>query len=330
VAALAVDLLGTGGRPAAPELLWVVNDGTGTSVTASWEGVEGAEGYYLWASPSGRVWRRDEALYTVETTEQLTGLDADGQVAVRVTAVSAEGESDPSDVYTARVAAVPSPLLLVDGNERWQREPVSENTLGAGHGFLVHYGEAIDALAYDSVSNGAVAAGAVSLDDYGAVVWAVAEDSVDDHSFDLAEQALLTAYTGGGGDLFVTGAEIGWDLVEYGTADEAAFFNQTLRAEYLGDDADTYYVEGSGGIFADLPLTGFYAPDGIDARFPDQLAPHAGSIATLDYVGGAGGVAGIEYEGDYRLVYFGFPFESIDGAPERARVMSRVLTFFGL
>ena len=39
--------------------------------------------------------------------------------------------------------------------------------------------------------------------------------------------------------------------------------------------------------------------------------------------------AGIAYKGKYRTFVLGFPFESIQGVKERARVMSAILGFFG-
>ena len=50
----------------------------------------------------------------------------------------------------------------------------------------------------------------------------------------------------------------------------------------------------------------------------------------MSYVGGVGGTAAVTYDGAFRVVHFGFPFESIDNQPDRDAVMSRVMTFFGL
>ncbi len=86
-------------------------------------------------------------------------------------------------------------------------------------------------------------------------------------------------------------------------------------------------VKGSGGILQNVGRLGFYTPDRMVVSYPDQIAPTGGSKAILSYDGGLGGTAGIQYEGAYRLVYFGFPFESIDAREERRAVMSRVLGF---
>jgi hypothetical protein len=46
--------------------------------------------------------------------------------------------------------------------------------------------------------------------------------------------------------------------------------------------------------------------------------------------GGGGGAAALAFDGDYRLLYLAFPFESIDNRIDRAAVMDAALTFFGL
>ncbi len=59
----------------------------------------------------------------------------------------------------------------------------------------------------------------------------------------------------------------------------------------------------------------------------DVLAATPDAQVCLEYGGGAGGVAGVQYAGDaYRTVVFGFPFETI-GTAARAAVMQRIVAF---
>jgi hypothetical protein len=61
---------------------------------------------------------------------------------------------------------------------------------------------------------------------------------------------------------------------------------------------------------------------------PDCLLPVGGSYSAFVYTPGNYG-AGIAYKGtDYRTFVLGFPFESIDGAEQRAKVMKSVLGVF--
>jgi hypothetical protein len=64
-----------------------------------------------------------------------------------------------------------------------------------------------------------------------------------------------------------------------------------------------------------------------DADYPDQMVPISGSVAALTYSGGLTGTAALQYaDGCQRLVYFGFPFETIWPA-QRPLVMDRVLDY---
>ncbi len=159
------------------------------------------------------------------------------------------------------------------------------------------------------------------------MVWLVGEESSLDETLSTAEQTALQTYLNGGGSLFISGAEIGYDLVSLSGG--ATFFADYLKAGYAGDDADTYTAQGAaGGIFASLgALTFDNGTHVYDVDWPDQLSASGGSTVNLTYVGGNGGNAGVEYSGTFKLVHLGFPWETILGSP-RQDVMSAVLDFF--
>src|SRR5690606_33060619 len=106
------------------------------------------------------------------------------------------------------------------------------------------YGRAIEAygtnVRVDTVSNEQVGSGAVNLNDYDLVIWMAGEESTVDETFSASEQAAVSSYVAGGGKLFASGAEMGWDLVAEGSASDQAFFANTLKAGYVADDAGTY------------------------------------------------------------------------------------------
>ena len=58
----------------------------------------------------------------------------------------------------------------------------------------------------------AVTNGPVSLGSYKSVIWMLGTESTQDFTFDPIEQAAVTIYLNGGGNLFANGSEIGWDL----------------------------------------------------------------------------------------------------------------------
>ncbi len=299
-------------------------------------GDDARAGVSLETSPDGVTWRREHALF-VRTSAFVFTAPSD-TLYVRARVESAAGISDPSDVYAVSVRAGPR-VLLVDANDRWQRQPTNENPMGAAHAFMVAYAEAIpDGMAIDTCPNEAISGtDAVVLAAYDVVIWATGEEAQSDESISAAEQQLLADYLAIGGAMFVSGAEVAWDLDAQGnglaTANDATFARDSLGAAYVGDDAGVFVVEGApGGIFADRTHNariGFWTPGGIFVAYPDELAPVADAQACWRYLG-PGTIGGVQSASEPAVVDFGFPFESIDAAPERALVMQRVLTFLGL
>lgn len=325
VEAIARDRRGLGERPAQPVLRAVRAPGDGTLVL-DWDDAPGADSYVVWLSTDGLAWDRALARGVEDSAHVAGALEADRRWFVRVTAVNGAGWSDPSDVLAARTAAVPPSILVVDADDRWAAQ--WENPTGQGHDFAAVTAAALGDRAFETVANEAVADGTVDLTDYAAVIWVLGEESSDDETFSDAEQALIGAARSSGTALLASGAELGWDLDELGSATDRAFFADVLRAGFAGDDAGTYLVEPvAGGLFDGLGELAFYTPGTQEVNFPDQLVAAGGAVPALSYAGGAGGTAALVSDG---LVVLGFPFEAIDDAAGREAVMERVLTGFGL
>jgi hypothetical protein len=333
--------------PEPPTRLAVRNVGGG-AVRVSWQpasldsvGGDAATGYRVYTSTDTIGWSNGVAVAGT-TVYTLTGFSPGQLVFVRVAGTNAGGESFPTEVLGARVWSDPG-VLVVNGFDRLNRTmliPESDPTEGDNvrmflaqmnsYDYVAQHGQAI-AYGFDSASNEAVKAGSVSLGQYGIVDWILGEESTNDETLDATEQALLASYLNGGGALFISGAEIGWDLDLYGSTSDRAFYNNYLHADYAGDDAETYQVQAvSGSIFAGLDPFRFDAPGMYDPDYPDQLTPYgAGSTAALTYQGGLGGTAAVQYDGGCeRVVYFGFPFETVLSG-QRADVMARTLGFLG-
>ncbi len=334
--------------PEPPTDLRVVNVGAGRVVVRWTEpltdgvglGGDAAVGYRVYTSTDGLGWSNGAAV-TGTTAYTITGLAEGKLLFVRVTATNAGGESLPTEVLGARVGE--AGLLLVNGFDRLdcalevqEVDPVEGYNVRMllermnRYDYAVQYGEAIT-YPFDSASNEAVQTGEVGLGDYALVVWMLGEESVADETLSAAERAALTGFLRDGGALFLSGTEVGWDLDYLGR--DPAFYNDVLRADYAGDDAGTYVVTPTAGaIFEGLSPFRFDAEGMYDADYPDQLLPAGGSIPALSYHGGLTGTAAVQYEGGpdgcERLVYFGFPFETI-WPDQRSAVMGRALGFLG-
>lgn len=341
--------------PEPPTHLAVRNTGPG-EVTLSWHppltdavnlAGEGATSYKVYTSLDGKAF--DNGRVTSDTSLLLSDMTPGQVYYFRLTALNEGGESFPTETLAVRVSEIGSrpSVLLVNGFDRLDRFALIPKNEGGALGvvkrmflermntydYIIEHAVAIDAYgaAFDSCSNEAVRDGGVDLLEYSAVDWILGEESTVDETFDAREQGLVQQYLTDGGNLFVSGAEIAWDLDQRGGLADRLFYQGFLNAQCVGDDAETYTVSGAGGIFADLgPFTIDNGSRRYDVDFPDQLLPISPAIVSLVYIGGNGGNAAIEFSGSYKVVNLGFPFEALVDADARQAVMARVLTLFGI
>jgi hypothetical protein len=309
-----------------------------------------ATGYRIYASTNGYGF--DGGTFVAggaTTTVTLSGYDPAVPYFFKVVAVNAGGESRDSEVVSSLPSGGAKQVLIVNGFDRLDRAlnprqtyPAPNNTVDRvrpresnSRDYVVQVATAIHEAApgvhVASTSNEAVISNAVNLSDYDTVLWILGEESTADDTFNATEQTKVEQFIAGGGNLFVTGAEIGWDLDQQNNG--RVFFESTLKGNYVADGAGTYAVNGvAGSIFAGL---GFSFDDGTlfyNAELADVISPQAGAQAALNYANGSGN-AGIQVAGTGgrgSIVMFGFPFETITTAANRAAVIDRVFDFFGL
>ncbi len=331
-----VTLLAGRGVPFSPQLTMVRN--FSSRLTLSWANEDFERiGYRVYASDDGVNFPATFPVSPNVHSFSESGLPTGAQRYYKVTVVSSRGESKASRIYGAQAGPAPTPVLLVDGNDRWQFQ-AAKNPAVTNHGFAAIAGRSISGAAFDTAHHSAVSSGAVALTNYTAVVWLLGEESTADETFDATERARVAEYLSRGGHLFVSGAEIAWHLDRPSgpTAAERDFYHTVLRAAYVADDANTYaFVPAPGGLFLGNPAGGFDngSQGTYNVEYPDVLAPVNGSTVALSYAGGTGGAAAVQYDGapaGGKVMNWGFPFETITGAPVRAAYMSDVLRWFGV
>ncbi|MEM7576864.1 MAG: N-acetylmuramoyl-L-alanine amidase [Planctomycetota bacterium] len=303
-----------------------------------------ATGYMVYTSTDGRGFDGGTFVAGGTTTSAIVpGLDPDeGVYYFKVAAVNDGGESLANDVVAATPNDATQRVLIVDGFDRNNRslnptQPFGNSvvdrvrpSLSNSQDYAVDHAAALEAwaprgLGIATASNEAIIAGDILLDDYDAVFWILGEESTTDDTFDAFEQSRVSSYLNGGGKLFVSGAEIGWDLDNFNNG--RAFYNQTLRADYVADDANSYQANGAAGsIFEGITLDFDDGTFIYDANFPDVINPSNGSTLAMTY--GTSGGAAIQFGG--QLVMLGFPFETILGERDRIDVMGAALNYFGL
>ncbi len=319
---------GTPCCPGPPTLSSVISDGNGDSITVSWSDVGTVANYHVYTSTDGTTFGSPVVVASGTTSYTDVGIGAGQERYYQVTAVGSSQESSPSDVYGAVSDVAPPVVLIVDGNDRWNFQS-GENPSGANHAFATYAAAAMAGTIFDTVDNDQVENGTVSLSGYDAVVWLLGEESTAQESFSGAEQNAVSTYLDAGGDLFVSGAEIGWDLVAQGSTADQTFYESYLKAVYVADDAGTYDAESTaGGIFDGIGSMSF-SGGLMDIGYPDQIDVSGGSELALSYVGGGqNDVAGVSYDGTFRVVNMGFPFESVNDPVKRSSIMGLVLDFF--
>ena len=299
---------------------------------------QAATSYRVYTSTDGFGW--GEAISTTATALTLTGLTPGQLIFARVAGVNAGGESFPTPVLAARVAANGvAPVLIVYGFDRIDRLELVRQLDGPEgysrrmfldrinrYDYILQHATGIT-YAFDSALHAAVTDGDIGLGNYPVVDWIAGEEQSPYPVLNATDRTLLQNYVANGA-LLISGAEIGFDLVGNGLG--PAFYSDTLRAIYVGDDANAYAVTPvAGGIFDGLGAIAF--DDGThgtyDVGFPDRIAPRAGASSALVY--NVGITAAVAYASGQcsRLIYMGFPLETVYPQPARDALMSRAMGY---
>jgi hypothetical protein len=143
---------------------------------------------------------------------------------------------------------------------------------------------------------------------------------------DADDRAALAAYLDGGGSLFITGQDIGWDLNDQGGA-ALTWYHDYLHANYIADDTNDLTLTGvAGDPIGDGLSLNIGGGDGANNQdYPSDIDPRDGLASTvLQYDASRNG--GIKADtGVYRVVYFSFGFEAVNNATDRALVMQRII-----
>jgi len=302
-----------------------------SQIKVSWNVVNRARSYHVYFSTDGIAY--SDMGETTDLSRTFTNL-LEGQIYYfRIMGKNDQGELGiMSEVLGTRVSTQPSPILIVNGFDRMSTDANTKN-------YIVHYAKALNNLnlSFDSCCNEAIIQNQMDLKNYKMVIWILGEESTADHTFDGQEQVLVRSYLENSGQLFVSGAEIGWDLDYHNNG--LSFYRNYLKASYVADDANVYQFSGvPGSIFEGL--SGLTFDNGThgsyDVDWPDCIDPLGGSQVCLNY-DGTSYYAAIQYEGTFgssnkvgKLVYFGFPFETIYPESDRNEIMKRIVNYFEL
>lgn len=219
------------------------------------------------------------------------------------------GGSGPTPTPAPPTATpVPGQVLLVDDD--------------AGKSYQTYYANALSALGYTYDTWTVYSQGSPSLaklQQYSIVIWLTG----DDYSTTLTstDESNLASYLNGGGKLFISGQDIGYDIRS------DSFYGTYLHATYKLDDTNTYGLTGADFLSGvSINISG---GDGANNQsYPSEITPANGGVGILDY-SGSYTWGGVQYAGAYKVVYFSFGFEAINSAASRNTVMQKVITWLG-
>lgn len=139
---------------------------------------------------------------------------------------------------------------------------------------------------------------------------------------DAADRAALAAYLDGGGNLFITGQDIGWEMNDDG-GDALAWYHDYLHADFVSDDTNGYDLAGvPGDPITDGLALHIAGGDGADNQeYPSDIDP-LGSDASVILTYDANRNGAIKADtGVYKVIYLAFGYEAIDNAADRAALM---------
>jgi len=152
--------------------------------------------------------------------------------------------------------------------------------------------------------------------DYNAVIWYTGDDR--ETTITAEEQTLISNYLDSGGNLLISGQNIGYDLTADGSVSDLSFFTNYLHAEFIDDSSNTTMTMGTSG---DPITSGLFvylsgnAESANNQNSIDVISPIAPATTILNYIPGFSGAA-IRHENvstGSRLVYLAFGFEGIAG-----------------
>ncbi len=267
-----------------------------------------ATGYRVYMSTHGRGFPPPEE--TSERSFTFTDLEPGKTYYFRVSATNDGGESFPTETLAAKLPVNEDDprMLIVSGFDKLDIATRVQTNWGSGilyrqfvyqmnsFDYIVEHARAIDAwdkpVTFDSAEHDVIELHSplVDLADYDAVIWigglqaeVSTVDPVDDTALKSRTRGRLSTYLENGGRLFMSGAEIGWDLDRLGVT---SFMNDTMKFGFVDDGTrDMRTTSGApGSVFEGLEgLTfgGSSAPYAV--HWPDIIETAGGSTAAMHY-----------------------------------------------
>ena len=267
----------------------------------------------------------DTTIHLNETFSFSVNENAKGKTSQIMIGWHAAGEFTGADTFNVIVGKIPV-LIIDDDRGVYPAEKLYTNILDL---WDINYG------VWDKLTDGDLRPD--YLFNFPIVIWLCEAELL---SLDVFDRYALSYFLDSGGNLFISGQDIGWDFNDptgYGY-DDRQFYTKYLHANYFSDVSPTNEVVGipNDPIGSALQFSVYQPGLPGENQYPDEIGPADGATSCFKYKGGQNHSFGIKYEGDHKVVYFGMGLEAIDAtettppndiSPIRTEVMSRVLNW---
>ncbi len=179
-------------------------------------------------------------------------------------------------------------------------------------------------LQYTSIEEGFVAGlkDQILAQDFKAVFWSIGWGFP---ALILSDVDFLENYLDGGGNLFIAGQDIGWDIFEGGANLQEAmdFYHNYLDANYINDDAGSSSFTGVPGTFAEgitTPLVGI-----AGGFYPEWIGSYSGAADTIFQYTGTSKYGGLYHDaGTYKTIYLGVGLEQFSSEAARNTLIQNI------
>ena len=321
---------------AAPQSVSITAGDDLRSMKINIDPMESASGYRI--KYGADVFHLSDSLTIHNSQTELTGFVAEDLYYFKVCALDS---NDQAGHYTRLLAASDQnsyqTLLIVDDFGSWRQTaaliiPHAEDFYSLGYGI-------------SSITGSGPATQMIEADSFTVVDWFCADAGKFNEVLDQQQQEVIKTYLENGGNLLISGSNIGFNISAYGDSDDKSFYQNYLKAAFFDDSPDdktaTFYeIEPSiPGLFSGLRSMHFDdgSHDLYNVREPDMIAAYKGGNSGFIFsdVSSRFKDACVYYDGNFgdsqqsgRLVYLTVPYETLYTESERRQFLNRIIEFF--
>jgi hypothetical protein len=165
---------------------------------------------------------------------------------------------------------------------------------------------------------------AIHNENFEAVFWSIGWGFP---AFVPSDLDFLEAYLDGGGQLYLAGQDIGWDIFDNGGTQQAKdFYHNYLDANYISDDSGILSMEGvAGTIFEGIS----FGINNVYPNYPEDINSFSGSSPLILNYAGSSKYGSVAHDATlYKTIYIGIGLEQVDNTGSQISIIQNSLEWF--